>query len=232
MSIENQVIQVLRHDLHKLKTPDAIPHEDALPDPLMKKADAKASWFSRNFLEESFENKLYRKSLIFQVYNFKVTRGLINKNRGEIKKLFQETDAYKLHELIINSELLNLYSEAREFPYTSLKYHLLLVTSLFYNFTLGHDINNLYLCENLPVKSPFQVIYKDMEREWSLLPVKKGGMTRIYPQFFKSWERRTKTSLGGDYKVLDGMLSKMSSWSVALTTIEDFINFIKDGKFE
>jgi len=224
MSLEANVLTVLKHDLHKL-TPNAVPHKDALPDPLMKKADAKASWLSRNFLEEPFENKLYRKSLIFQVYNINVTRGLINKHRGEIGLLFNEEDPYKLHELMLHSELLGLYSEAREFPYSSLRYHVLFATALYYNFKQGNDIKDLYLCENLPVESPFQLILKDDKLEWSLQPRK--GMARIYPQFWKSWERRTKPSLGGEYKILDGMLSSINSWSVSLASVTDFMEFIR-----
>ncbi|MBD3226936.1 MAG: hypothetical protein GF329_02010 [Candidatus Lokiarchaeota archaeon] len=43
----------------------------------------------------------------------------------------------------------------------------------------------------------------------------------MVPSFSLSWARRTKTSIGGEDKVLDGLLMKINSWSTALATIED-----------
>ena len=121
--------------------------------------------------------------------------------------------------------MLNLILESREFPYTSLKYPVLLVTSLFYNFTQGYDIKDLYLTEDLP-ESKFQIIYQDHQRTWSLIP--KKGMGRVYSNFSLSWKRRTRpTSLGGEHQILDDILNTIPSWSMALSVIEDYINLLK-----
>ncbi|MBD3229854.1 MAG: hypothetical protein GF329_16850 [Candidatus Lokiarchaeota archaeon] len=47
-------------------------------------------------------------------------------------------------------------------------------------------------------------------------------MSRVFPRFSLSWARRTKTSIGGEDKVLDGLLMKINSWSTALATIEEY----------
>ncbi len=79
--------------------------------------------------------------------------------------------------------------------------------------------NNLFLCENKEGQSQFQIIYRDKNREWALLPHK--GISRVFPDFAKTWVRCTKNLLGGDI-ILDELLSQIKSWSAALATIEDW----------
>ena len=73
----------------------------------------------------------------------------------------------------------------------------------------------------------FQIIYRDNKREWSLLPNKKKGLSRLHPTFHLSWERRVKLSIGGDFRALSGILTSIRSWTVALASIEDFMDMIK-----
>ena len=42
------------------------------------------------------------------------------------------------------------------------------------------------------------------------------------PKFFISWERRQKPSIGDDSQVLDALLCRIGSWTVALAFLEDF----------
>lgn len=137
--------------------------------------------------------------------------------------LFQERDAVKLHKEILSSKLLNLYCEAKHYPYTSLKYHILLTGALYSNIDQNYQLGELYLCENLPVTSPFQIIYQDAERTWAILPRhKEDGLMRLYTRFNISWERRRKLIFGGEYRDLAGILSSIGSWSTALSIIEEF----------
>jgi len=217
-----EILQVLRHDLHKVRIIGALTHSVALPSELAKKADGIAAWLGRNFLREPFETTYYRKSLVFRNLNLYNLRTLANQNRLELSDLFSESDDIKLHQAILNSKLLNLYSEARSFPYSSLKYHILLTCALFYNLCNGFELNDLYLCENCPPKSPFQIIYHDSIRVWALVPQKEGALSKFSPKFYTLWERRQKLSIGGDYQILDALLSLIGSWTVALALIEDF----------
>jgi len=190
--------------MHKIRIEGASSHKEALSDEVAHKADGFAAWISRNFLREPFENTIYRKSLIFQAQNLNNPRALINQHRLEMTHLFKEPDPYKLHAAILHSKLLNLYSEARIFPYTSLKYHILLTCAFYYNFQNGFQIKNLYLCENILVDSPFQIIFQDRDREWAILPSRqKSGVSRIYPHFYVSWDRRRKICIGGENQIFD-----------------------------
>ena len=223
MAASEEVLRVLRHDLHKVQAPGALAHKEAMPSDKAREADGVAAWLSRNFLREPFEGKLYRKSLIFPMRYLKNPRALINQHKSEIANLFTEDDALKLHERVLTSKLLNLFSEARYYPYTSLKYHILLTCALFFNLDQNYKLNEFYLCENLPGASPFQVIYRDGSRTWAILPKRKEeDLTRVHIRFCTSWERRRELIFGGDHRLLAGILSSIGSWSTALAVIEDF----------
>jgi len=224
MEFQAEMLAILRHDLHKIRITGASKHRDALHDELAVRSDGTAAWMSRNFLREPFRKQLYRKSLIYPMRNLNNSRTLMNLQRVEAAHLFQESDPLKLHTAILNSKLLNLYAEARRFPYTSLKYHILLTCALYYNFKLGFGLKDLYLCENQPSESPFQVIYRDATRKWAILPqCPSKGLSKLYPQFYVTWERRKYQSMGGEHQTFSELLSTIGSWSVALATLEEFI---------
>ncbi|NVM29079.1 MAG: hypothetical protein HWN65_09555 [Candidatus Helarchaeota archaeon] len=229
MDQNEEFLKVLQHDLHKVQVPRALPHKIAMPNAKAQEADALAAWLGRNFQRDSFEKTIYRKSLIFPLRNFQNPRTLVSQHRAEVIDLFKEDDAIRLHNAILNSKLINLYCEARYYPYSSLKYHILLTCAFYYNMKHKFKLKELYLCENLPIKSPFQIIFQDQERTWAILPVRrKDGLSRIWPKFYQSWDYRKKISLGGDHRILAGVLSFISSWTAALASIEDFREFLED----
>jgi hypothetical protein len=220
--MEKSMLLILKHDLHKLSIPGGLPHSKALVDEVARRADGVASRLSRNGDVQEFEKFYLRKSYLMQLnINEDRRKEKVSEFKGEVAKLFKEKDPYKLHNLIVGSSILNLFSEARQHSFTSYKYHLLLVCSLYYNFKNNVKWHWLYLSENFEVESPFQVIYRDGEREWALLP--SGGMSRVSLRFCKTWVRRTEQSLGGERRVLDGLLSQIGSWSGALATVEDWM---------
>lgn len=230
MEHNDEFLRVLKHDLHKVRVPEALPHVEAMPNNQAREMDALAAWLGRNFLREPFEKSLYRKSLIFPLRNFQNPRTLENQHKVEVVDLFNEENAVKLHDAILQSKLVNLYCEARDYPFSSLKYHILLTCALYYNFKQGSKLKNIYLCENLTVENPFQIIYHDRERIWALLPDrKKDGLSRLWPKFHQSWDYRKKISLGGDHRILAGVFSFISSWTTALACIEDFQDFLKNN---
>ncbi len=219
----NDFLTILKHDLHKLEIKGALPHAKALEGGIMKKCDGIASWFSRNggSIEFDRNEKLYiRDSYIIKIKK-EVISSQIDKKRKEIFQIFEEIDPRELHYKILDSKLLNKFSEARQFPFSSYKYHLLLACSLYYNMKNGYEWEKLYLAETEKVEDQFQLIYKDKSREWALLPT--GGMSRVSPQFNLTWLRRTEMSIGGEDRFLDGLLSQIGSWSTALSTIEDWM---------
>ncbi len=227
IKFEPEMLAILRHDLHKIRIAGALKHRAALQDELARRADGMAAWMGRNFLREPFWKQLYRKSLIYPMRNLTNSRTLANLHRVEAAHLFQEADPLKLHAAILRSKLLNLYAEACRFPYTSLKYHILLTCALYYNFKLGFGLKDLYLCENQSNDSPFQVIYRDASREWAILPqCPSKELSKIYQKFYMTWDRRKYQNIGGEHQIFAELLSTIGSWTVALATLEEFMAFL------
>lgn len=225
---EEGVLHILRHDLHKLRDPTALRHKDALRDPIAVRADGCAAWMSRNMLQEPFSRHLLRKSLVHPQLTFANQRTLREVRRLETVALFKQTDPLQLHNAVLASKLLNLYCEARHYPFTSLKYHILLATALYHNFQAGYAFRELALCENAPVQSPFQVIYRDPVKEWAILPSHSThALSKIAPYFSTIWERRTQLSIGGEFQELADLLATIGSWTIALATLEDYAAFLK-----
>ncbi|MFX1294975.1 MAG: hypothetical protein ACFFD2_09010 [Promethearchaeota archaeon] len=88
-------------------------------------------------------------------------------------------------------------------------------------------MKDLYLYENNTTGSPFQVICREGPREWAILPCHKDPLSKIYSQFFLTWDCRLKLSIGDDFRDLDGILLNNGSWSMALALDKDFSNMIK-----
>jgi hypothetical protein len=76
--------------------------------------------------------------------------------------------------------------------------------------TGGFKLHELNICEDLPVESPFQILYQDRPSTWTLLP------------------NCQKESFGGEYQIFDETISSIGSWTVALATIEEFFALVKE----
>jgi hypothetical protein len=118
---------ILLHDLHKIFSAKGFKHYD-LPSPL-KEADVLASRMGRdnNYKRENLEEQDTRLR-----YNIQTRSPVTEKEPHEedLKENLQIEDIKKLHATIINSKALNQLNEARKYPYSSLKHHVLLATAL------------------------------------------------------------------------------------------------------
>ncbi|MHA1271770.1 MAG: hypothetical protein ACTSPY_18430 [Candidatus Helarchaeota archaeon] len=223
MNENDKIDLLLKHDLHKLGFGLTHNKINRLLSNNAIKADGIAAWFSRNFLKMNFTKSPFRISLIkFSYQNNR--REYISKMKLLVKKLFKLTNPIKLHSEILQSEILNLYNESKNFLYTSLKYHILLTTAFYYFLQKNIPFHRLYLniTDKMDDYSEFQVIYRN-ESLGNLLLTERGGISRVHPKFCYMWMRRTKISVIGGDRVLDGLLSQIPSWSCALATIEDYL---------
>jgi len=205
--------------MHKL-FPGATPHKEALKDPTARRADGVASWFSRNCLKRKFNKNYIRMSLISPVNSY--NKKILSENRDLLWSLFNEEVPEKLHWKCLHSKLLNFYSESRIFPFTSLKYHLLLSCAFYHNFKNG--LTKLYLYENEIPDSNYQIIYVDNEIKWTIQHKKdvEKILGPIYPYFNLTWARRINNSIIGGDRTLSSLLMGIKSWSTALATIEEY----------
>ena len=221
----SDMLEILHHDLHKIKTPGYLSHDAALKNDAMIESDKISARMSRNWMKFTIENPSpFRKSFI----NFgkkPISRTQRNELQSELTKLFKVTNPLKLHALILKSRALNQFTESMEHVYSSLKYHLLLTGALYHNLKQGYKWHQLYLTENGIVNSPYEIIFKSPTREWSLLPNPQSGkLSPVRLLFGDCWDIRLLPSIGGEHKVLSYLLSCIGSWSAALATIEDYFD--------
>jgi len=217
----NDLLLIQKHDLHKIRTRDYESHANALKNELMAKADKLTSRMSRNWQKFKIDLiKPYRISLISN-RNLEVNRQERRIIQDDLNVIFDQDDAYRLHEQILKSKSLNRFVEALSYPYSSLKYHLLLTTAVYFNLKNGikWPQDKLYLVENPDTCSEFQIIF-NRERTWALLP--DPGMSRVQFDFAQTWRRRILISIGGEDEELASFLSRINSWSSALAFMEDW----------
>ena len=139
----NEYLAILKHDLHKIKVPGYVPHSQALTDIKMKKADGIAARLSRNWMKCEIE-QLYPFRRSYITFDNDTTSNSEKQSlKRKIEIIFDETDPKKLHSLILKTNLLNFYSESLDFPFTSLKYHILLTCAIYYNLVNGHQWSKL-----------------------------------------------------------------------------------------
>jgi len=217
------ILEILKHDLHKIKTPGYLPHDVALKNDAMVESDKISARMSRNWMKFTIEDPSpFRKSFI-DFGRKLISRTQRNKIQSELSILFKETNPIKLHSLILKSRALNQYTESMEHVFSSLKYHLLLACALYYNYKQGYKWNQLYLTENGNVNSPYEIIFKSPTREWTLSPNPQSGkLSPVRLLFSNCWDIRLLPSIGGENKILSHLLSCIGSWSAALATIEEF----------
>ncbi|MHA1752628.1 MAG: hypothetical protein ACTSWR_10875 [Candidatus Helarchaeota archaeon] len=219
-----EMLLVLKHDLHKIylfKTHREIKNEFSN---YARKADALAAFLSRNCLKEKFLNTPFRKSIIKRYKHNNNNREMLRKYKEEILELFKQDDPVELHYKLLNNKVLNLFSEARSYPYTSLKYHLILTSAIYYFLQNGKNLFKLYLTDNIKKYSEFQLIFYNKKIDFKLFIAEEKGMSKIYTRFNYSWSKRTKlTKIGGD-RFLESLLLQIPSWSVALGTLEEYLD--------
>ncbi len=67
----------------------------------------------------------------------------------------------------------------------------------------------------------------DDTREWAILPqCPSNGLSKLYPHFYTTWERRKYHSIGCEDQTFAELLCTIGSWTVALATLEEFAAFL------
>lgn len=150
----------------------------------------------------------------------------------ELTDLLSVADAETAHLRWLDSEVAAVFNESVFHPYTSLKYHTLLVAALLDNYRAGWAFDDLSLVVDRPdAIVPFRTIFAD-ERFSLRIDVPADGQpaaslgdspTRSWAS---TWNRLTTHPLdadGAQYdRVLDANLRRIQSWSTALQYLEEF----------
>ena len=230
-----------RHDVHKFT---GEPHDNArgefagvtVNQSVPEGADADAAALSRPQQKQEqtvpTHNNHYRLSLLTGKTAYDPDEFSWATTKSEVSDLIDIADAQAAHEQWLTSDLAAGFNESVYHPYTSLKYHTLLVAALLDNYRAGHEFDDLYLIVDYANQIvPFRTVL-DVGQFALRIGVKAEGhpTARLgscpWRSFASTWNRLTAHPLDVDHNkwdmTLDANLRRMQSWSTALQYIEDF----------
>lgn len=230
-----------RHDAHKLngkphksapKTFHGVPVNQSVPHG----ADGDASALSRprgqpEQTVDTHETN-YRLSLLTGSSHYDPEEFSRTTLADALDDLLMETNPEAMHRAWLTSDVASGFNESVYYPYTSLKYHTLLVAALLDSYRNGHGFNELLLVvDGADEVVPHRTIFSserfsfriDTDRDGN--PCARLG-SRPWRSWASTWNRLTDHPLdtaANDWdRTLDANLRRIWSWSTALQYVEDF----------
>lgn len=237
----DKILAALRHDVHKFfgrSHRKARSHLDGIRvnQPVPKGADGDAAALSRPQKRQKqtipTHKNHYRLSLLTGDTPHEFTVDSKQTIKGKVMKLVEIENPDKAHRNWLRNDIAARFNESVYYPYTSLKYHTLLVTALLDNYQAGNEFSDLKLIADLEgnVKT-FRTIFES--KKFTLhLDAEEGGLPSArlgdspWQSWASVWNRLTEHPLDvNNSKVemlLDANLRRIQSWSVALQYIEEY----------
>ena len=239
--MSDEMIVAYRHDAHKM---NGQAHEYApetfagvsVNQTVPHNADGHASALSRpsGQPEQTVENHdtLYRLSLIEGESRYDPQAFTRNRVDSAVRALLTEDDPETIHWAWLDSDVVSAFNESVYYPYTSLKYHTLLVAALLDNYRADHEFGDLRLIiDDANEIVPHRTVYVGEEftlridRDTQGQPSTRLG-SRPWQSWASTWNRLTEHPIDTTHdkydRVLDANLRRISAWSTALQYIEDF----------
>lgn len=149
-----------------------------------------------------------------------------------IDTLLTGDDPRAMHRAWLSSDVVSDFNESVYYPYTSLKYHTLLVAALLDNYRAGHAFSGLWLVVDQAGEiRPHRTVYAG-ERFALRIDADATGQPRArlgsrpWRSWASTWTRLSAHPLAVDSDrddmVLDANLRRIQCWSTALQYIEDY----------
>jgi len=149
-----------------------------------------------------------------------------------MRQLLTADDPEQLHRQWLTSTVAGRFNESVYYPYTSLKYHTLLVAALLDNYRAGNEFQNLSLVVDPgDVLVPHRTIYtgEQFALRISATPGSSPATTlgsHPWRSWSSVWSRHPGKPLDTDHcrhsRFLDANLRRIGSWSTALQYLEAF----------
>lgn len=149
------LVAAYRHDVHKLRgrshanaasTHTGLPVNETVP----QDADAHAALLSRPRGDPDWTIDNHRSPYRLSLCTGESLQAAVTAEKGDLRRLIEPTDPDRLHATWLTSALPAAYNEAMHYPYTSLKYHVLLVGAVLGNYQAGYDFDELCLVATQP----------------------------------------------------------------------------------
>ncbi|WP_442908267.1 hypothetical protein [Halobacterium sp. KA-6] len=236
------LINCYRHDAHKI---NGQPHDTApetfagvpVNQTVPHGADGDASALSRPSGEpkQTMENHEthYRLSLIEGESRYSPDKFTRNGVESAVRDLLIEDDHEAMHQAWLTSDVVSVFNETVYYPYTSLKYHTLLVAALLDNYRDGHEFADLRLVvDDGGVFVPHRTVYACEEFALRIDVDPRGQPSarlgsRPWRSWASAWNRLEAHPLETAHDkydmVLDANLRRIAAWSTALQYIEDYM---------
>lgn len=154
--------------------------------------------------------------------------------RNAVCDLVEIEDPMVAHQAWLESDAAAVINEAMYYPYTSLKYHVLLTAALLSNYRAGASFDELCLVVDDPAKAvtPHRTVLNTgpvslrVTAESDGRPAASLGSAPAR-SFADVWSRLPECPVDVDasrrWRVLDAQLRRVRSWSVALQFVEDYV---------
>jgi hypothetical protein len=251
---DHPLLVAYRHDAHKLT---GHPH-DAAPEihagvpvnrtvPLGADADAAALSRSPGEPERTVDNHAtrYRLSLLTGESGFDPE----NRSRAALSRaiddLLSVSDPEAAHRAWLTSDVAARFNESAYDPYTSCKYHTLLVAALLDNYRAGHEFSDLRLVVDSGGEVvPHRTVYVDDGPQGFTLRIEGApgatiadASTRLgaTPRraWASTWTQLPVHPLQPDRdrfdRLVDANFRRITSWSTALQYLEDVTDWRPEG---
>ncbi|WP_436908987.1 hypothetical protein [Halosimplex marinum] len=238
---DDTMVAVYRHDAHKM---NGQPHDYApetfagvlVNQTVSHGADGDASALSRpsGHPEQTVENHetLYRLSLIEGESRYDPQEFTRNGVESGVRELLTKDNPETMHRAWLDSNVVSAFNESVYYPYTSLKYHTLLVAALLDNYRDGHEFADLQLVvDDADEIVPHRTVYAGdrfalrIDEDAGGRPSSRLG-SRPRRSWASTWNRLTAHPIDAAHDkydmVLDANLRRIGAWSTALQYIEDF----------
>ena len=238
------MVAVYRHDVHKMRSRG---HEAAsgsfggvrVNESVPGGADADAALLSRprGSPEQTMDAHVsWRRLSVLtgDVVSTDVSGAVDESLRG----LVEIADAERAHAAWLGASLPVGFNESPYFPYTSLKFHTLLVAALLDNYRAGHEFSDLWLAVTVPKGEgdvevvPHRTVLATDSFALSVTgdpggrPAARLGAVPAR-SFADVWSRLPEypfdVEVAREWRVLDAQLRRIRSWSTALQYIEEFV---------
>ena len=237
---DEQMLQVYRHDAHKMRGRSHAAGSNRIAGVTCNLdvpygADRDGSRMSRpggkpQQTVEGHETH-YRLSLLTGDSRYDPDSFSLQSQEPALKRLLATDDAEAMHRAWLDSSVVSAFNETVHYPYTSLKYHTLLVGALVDCYRDGSDYTDLGLtvdCADEIV--PYRTVYTDDRFSLRLTPDRGTGVASVpntpSRSWASTWQRLPAHPINTvDDKfdmTLDAQLRRIRAWSTALQFIEDY----------
>lgn len=236
---DEQMLDVYRHDAHKMRGRSHAAGSNRVAGVTCNLdvpygADRDASRLSRpggkpHQTTDTHETH-YRLSLLTGNSRYDPDEFSLKSQEPALKRLLSNDDVEDMHRGWLRSDVASGFNESVFYPYTSLKYHTLLVAALVDCYRSGHNFDELGLTvDGAGTIVPHRTVYTNDQFSLRITPEQDGAASiPATPQrsWASTWSRLPTHPLdtGSDKfdMMLDAHLRRIRAWSTALQFIDDY----------